>query len=453
MVYGNNKLPAGHAAAHPSAALFPVLAAPSSGKEKNVIRQELTTVACWRMNDTRFDLGSCFVVPDSKDEFEALGLVIEAHPGAPMSVFGHADPVGDDAFNKTLSGQRAEAIYAILTHDAARWEKLYTNCGWSSTQINLILKALGYATVTDFQKASGLTPDGVAGKNTRAALFPKYFAYLFPKPVTAGTFLGQGADAAGKAAYQGCSEFNPAMVFSSSELQTLSSEKRTEENAVNRRVLVLFFRPGTVVPPEKWPCPRATEGTAGCTKRFWSDGNARRGNQSARREFAETGDTFACRFYHRLVRNSPCESASADLLFVEIFIDVPKDDDAFEDQYQLVSNDGEYNVTLPRSQAIERGEKQVVLIFTSVISGLSYTLRHYPNPEVSFTVFENVPFHRLNNAGGGAARLRVLAVDEKESEPEPPLVSGDPLLEDHPADHDGPETWYADPHTSGGAFL
>ena len=283
MPYGNNKLPAGHAASHAEATPFPVLAAPSSGKEKNVIRQELVTVACWRMNDTRFDLGSAFVVPESRDEFEALGLVVEAHVGAPMSVFGHADPVGDDAYNKTLSGQRAEAIYAILTHETARWEKLYVNCGWGSSQVTAILGALGYGSVTDFQKANGLTVDGVAGKNTREVLFGKYFAHLFPKAVGPGAFLGQGADANGKAAYQGCSEFNPAMVFSQSEMQTLSSEKRTEENAVNRRVLVLFFRPGTVVPAEKWPCPRANEGTAGCVRRFWSDGTTRRGNQEKRR--------------------------------------------------------------------------------------------------------------------------------------------------------------------------
>ncbi len=453
MPYGNNKLPAGHAASHAEASPFPVLAAPTTGKEKNVIRQELVTVACWRMNDTRFDLGSAFVVPESKDEFEALGLVVAAHAGAPMSIFGHADPVGDDAYNKTLSGQRAEAIYAILTHEAARWEKLYVNCGWGSSQVSAILRALGFATVTDFQKANGLTPDGVAGKNTREVLFAKYFAYLFPKAVGPGAFLGQGADANGKAAYQGCSEFNPAMVFSQSEIQTLSSEKRTEENSVNRRVLVLFFRPGTVVPAEKWPCPRANEGTSGCTRRFWSDGNTRRGNQEKRREFAESADTFACRFYHRLVQNSPCESAAADLLFVEIFIDVPKDEDSFEDQFQLLSSDGEYNVTLPRSQAIERGEKQVVLVFTNVISGLNYTLRHYPNAEVRFDVFENVPFQKLDNAGGGAARLKVLAPDAKDRERKPRLEGNDPLLADDPADHPTDDSWYADPHESGGAFL
>ena len=222
---------------------------------------------------------------------------------------------------------------------------------------------------------------------------------------------------------------------------------------LNRRVLVLFFRPGTVIPPDKWPCPRASEGTGGCRKRFWSDGDTRRTFQEKRREFATVPDTFACRFYHRLVEASPCESSAADLLFVEIFIDVPKDSDAFEDTFQLLSHDGEYDVTLPRSQAVERPPNQVVLIFTNVISGLNYTLRHFPSPDVRFDVFENVPFNKLDNNGGGAARLKVLATDTRDVEPTATTATKDPLILDDPADFYKDDTWYADPHESGAAYL
>ena len=110
-------------------------------------------------------------------------------------------------------------------------------------------------------------------------------------------------------------------------------------------------------------------------------------------------------------------------------------------------------MTLPRSQAIERGEKQVVLVFTNVISGLNYTLRHYPNAEVRFDVFENIPFQKLDKAGGGAARLKVLAPDAKDRERKPRLEGNDPLLADDPADHPEDDSWYTDPHKSGGAFL
>lgn len=98
-------------------------------RKKNVIKEELTTVACWRMDDIRFDFNSAFVAPAAKTEFDALKVVRDAHPGAPMSVFGHADPVGDEEYNKGLSGRRAEAIYAVLVRDSARWETLYAADG------------------------------------------------------------------------------------------------------------------------------------------------------------------------------------------------------------------------------------------------------------------------------------------------------------------------------------
>jgi len=75
-------------------------------------------------------------------------------------------------------------------------------------------------------------------------------------------------------------------------------------------VVILLFRPGTVVSPAKWPCPTSAEGTSGCHKRFWSDSSTRLANQSARREFGKTMNTFGCRFYQRLIGDSPCEGVA-----------------------------------------------------------------------------------------------------------------------------------------------
>jgi hypothetical protein len=55
--------PGGIAASHPELELFDILVAPSTGKEKNTIRMELQPTACWKINDTRFDFGSSFVLP------------------------------------------------------------------------------------------------------------------------------------------------------------------------------------------------------------------------------------------------------------------------------------------------------------------------------------------------------------------------------------------------------
>ena len=101
------------------------------------------------------------------------------------------------------------------------------------------------------------------------------------------------------------------MIFSKDEKAVLDKPanhpKRNQENRVNRRVMVLLFRPGSQVDPEKWPCPTVEEGTGKCLKRFHSDGETRRSNQKERREFKDTKDTFACRFYDRITNSSPCE--------------------------------------------------------------------------------------------------------------------------------------------------
>jgi hypothetical protein len=131
---------------------------------------------------------------------------------------------------------------------------------------------------------------------------------------------------------QGCSEFNPVLLLSD-ELNKQIDEgadphgTRNRRNAPNRRVVMYFFPPGLKVDPQKWPCPIATGGTADCRKRFWSDSKTRlkpdasvtrtygpiaRDVEAEDSELAEqtrvTQDTFACRFYDRLARRSPCEA-------------------------------------------------------------------------------------------------------------------------------------------------
>ncbi len=322
--------PGGVAGQHPALDIFPIFAATSvSGKEVNKIRMELIPVACWKLNDVRFLFGSSFLLPQTRGEFIELLQLRKQHPGAPLSVFGHTDPVSDDAFNKQLSGHRAESVYAVLVRDTAMWEKLFNTGGsaegWGIGSTQRMLAALGFdpgpptgssnpsttAAIRDFQTKNGLTVDGQAGPKTRAALFLAYMTFLCPDKFEKSEFLARGVDPKGKGDYQGCGEFNPTMRFSVSEEKEFgkaaNKADRNEENGVNRRVMVLLFRPGTIVRPAKWPCPRTSEGVADCRKRFFSDGEARRTPQALRREFKDTKDTFACRFYHRLVVASPCE--------------------------------------------------------------------------------------------------------------------------------------------------
>jgi peptidoglycan hydrolase-like protein with peptidoglycan-binding domain len=326
----------GIAALHPPQEVYTVLAGPSTSKEFNTIKANLRPQACWRLEDVRFEFDSSFVTPAAAEEFKHLVALMKEHPGAPLSIFGHADPVGDEEYNKKLSGRRATAVYGMLTRNTDLWEELYSNPlgrdDWKTKVVQIILLDLGYSpgstdgkkspetteAIKKFQADHGLPPSGNADRATRAKLFLAYMdkhcrdADGNPFKAEKKDFLAQGADSGGKGDYQGCGEFNPLLMFSREENEEYkkeeNKEKRNAENAPNRRVLVYLFRPGRHVNPQAWPCPRVKEGVAGCYKRFWSDAPKRRTFQEKRREYDKTHDTFACRFYDRLAIHSPCET-------------------------------------------------------------------------------------------------------------------------------------------------
>jgi outer membrane protein OmpA-like peptidoglycan-associated protein len=263
------------------------------------------------VDDIRFAFDSSFIGSDSTDakndiraELQLLSDLVQEHPESPLSIFAHADPVGNDDYNKQLSGRRATVFYALLISNsdpdtAVRlWHEVAQQEHWGANQQQAM------------QTFTGL-PEGTADD----ALMQAYMQKLFPAELklTKQDFLGEGADPKGKADYQGCSEFNPVLIFSTERNQDLEGQTdktaRNDANAPNRRVMVLLFRKGSKVDTAKWPCPRATEGVSGCIRRFWSDAPRRRTTRlpDKDRKFEETQDTFACRFYQRLVTTSPCE--------------------------------------------------------------------------------------------------------------------------------------------------
>jgi hypothetical protein len=304
-----------------------MLVAPATAAEHiNTIRLRVIPVACWRIEHFRFAFDSSLPSPELKKELKLFADLLKAHPpasklggqpGFPLSVFGHADPTGDDEYNKQLGGRRATAIYALLTRDAGLWEKLFSqpfgNDKWGAPALELIL-----GTVSPPPPGQTNQPRAKEHERNvaqRKVLFAQYMDTLCgPELKLEKTdFLGHGDDKGGKADFQGCGEFNPALIFSQKDQTRFEQDKdktaRNDANAPNRRVMVLIFRRGSRVDPKNWPCPRVEEGTAGCHKRFWSDGEDRRSRRlpDKPRKFEDTLDTFACRFYDRLSRNSPCE--------------------------------------------------------------------------------------------------------------------------------------------------
>ncbi|BBO81499.1 OmpA family protein [Desulfosarcina ovata] len=326
----------GISATHPTLRLCEVKIAPSLSGEFNTIKASLVPRACWRLDNLRFAFDSSFLLPDAKDELSNLAVLVNAHPDAPLTVFGHADPVGNDSYNKKLSGRRAQTVYAVLIRDINMWEQLYSNPegsdNWQDRSIITILNTLMYGPIPEgnklddhgreilkkFQKDHGLMESGNPCSSTRQKLFKLYMDHICrdeynkkPFMLDKKDFLGQGSDPHGKADYQGCSEFNPRLLFSISENQRYQQDsdksERNRENASNRRVLIYLFQPGVKIAVEHWPCPRAKDGIGDCQKRFWSDHQKRRSLQKDRREYETSHDTFACRFYDRLASQSPCE--------------------------------------------------------------------------------------------------------------------------------------------------
>src|SRR5574337_1959703 len=94
----------------------PVRVAPMLAAERNTIREGLVPVARWQVEDLRFDFDSSFVLPDARDEFALLAALRHDFPECRMALFGHADPVGDDEYNKVLSGRRAMAVYGLVVY-------------------------------------------------------------------------------------------------------------------------------------------------------------------------------------------------------------------------------------------------------------------------------------------------------------------------------------------------
>jgi hypothetical protein len=328
--------------------LLPVGAA--TGNEFNRVRLRLIPKACFRVEDNHFEFDSSFILPFGLTfNVDPLKKLLERHPGSKLSVFGHADPVGRDDYNKTLSGRRAQALYALLVRDVRLWEDLYydhdTNGKdeWGVRAVQIMLNQVGPTktgnvsgdldeqtrqALRDFETGAGVAPAGFNARREVARPTFNRLATLYMDRICVDDddkdfrlkktdFLARGAGRKGKGDFQGCGEFNPLLIFSREERARLdrpeNRKQRNKENEPNRRVMVLLFRPGSRIDPERWPCPTVKEGVAGCVKRFFSDGERRRSPQETRRTFEEARDdptklgTFACRFYERLLINSPCE--------------------------------------------------------------------------------------------------------------------------------------------------
>jgi len=364
---------------HDSADPFHFLVGPSTSAEFNTARLRLIPIACFRIDDVRFKFDSSFVLPETQVEMTAFADLRKSDTrvdGAPISIFGHADPCfqgnfelgsstqqSGDEYNKTLSGRRAIAIYAALVRDPSFWNSLFTNhLGgdiWGEDSIRIMLDLIDPPSASSQQSQSqgssrnvSQSSSGSAGNSRvhdiandsgqRQQLFLKYMNVICGdlKLDKSADFLGRGAGPDQKGDVQGCSRFNPMLLFSSEDEarfkqafadkdETTLRGQRDQGNAPNRRVMILIFRKGSQTLPAKWPCPTYKGGASDCKKRFFSNGDIRRTTHESGsdRKFEDARNTFACRFYQRISVGSPCEAIGAGndcFIYLKLF------DDSFE---------------------------------------------------------------------------------------------------------------------------
>ncbi len=375
--------PSGIVATHPERITLPVLAAPIPEEQKdknfNAIRPHLIAIGCMRLPNKGFAFDSSVVVPDAERAFTRLAKLMNqlrdvdtANPKRfpPCAVFGHADPTGEPDYNKTLSGRRALAVYGVLTRNIDIWEELFQNNfhgdAWGIPSIQTMLSIpLRKPPKDELEPAFYTGPiDGAKTEETKQQIKDAVSAYrmarnlgsihdvrlhLFREYMDAichdaagepfildpkNDFIARGKGGKSlKGDVQGCGEANPIFLLSKEmEKDSLQSkefiESRNDIYKVDRRVIVFLFQQGTEIDQNKWPCPAAREGDAGCKLRFWSDYKKRLSESDQNRTFGEnmsilsvddannlvvtpveqTGNTMACRFYHAFAVNSPCEA-------------------------------------------------------------------------------------------------------------------------------------------------
>jgi hypothetical protein len=197
-----------------------------------------------------FDLDKCFLLPSAMHGIRKIKGQYDKYPDSNLLVVGHTDTSGADSYNLTLSLERADAVAAFLTDDVAAWEAWFGTAKpaekrWGTREVQAMLTVLPEgeppyyqgepngsedaehtAAVKGFQKAQGLTVDGIAGPLTRKALIEAYMGLD-------GTTLPDGITLT----THGCGESFPA--------DATGDNVRDPDN---RRVEVFFFD-GPIQPP------------------------------------------------------------------------------------------------------------------------------------------------------------------------------------------------------------
>jgi outer membrane protein OmpA-like peptidoglycan-associated protein len=147
-----------------------------------------------------FDSSKCFLLPSAIPGLQAIKEHYDAHPQSKLLLVGHTDTSGRDAYNETLSLERADAVAAYLTDKTDAWEAFFgadkaPEKRWGALEVQHMLSRLPEKgpflyrgtpngvkdpahdkAVRAYQQSKGLSVDGIAGPKTCKALIADYMA-------------------------------------------------------------------------------------------------------------------------------------------------------------------------------------------------------------------------------------------------------------------------------------
>ncbi len=414
----------------------------------------LPRFACRGIAATTFDFGRSFVRREAIVPMASIAQELHQDDGQLAWLFGHTDLSGPEKLNKRLSERRAEALFAVFTHDFARWDALWKgepkgspwSESWGTREVQHMLNALG---CTD-DAGKSLGEDGDNGTKTKQAVrrfkrkdYPTvpaeqadlpddskidaafreqlFFAYaklVGREPVDAARFAKIGS-----AAFMGCGEFNPL---------SLSAKDRE-----SRRAVVFIFDPAAQ--PQAPPCVLGSIDACKPTLDPVPDEGA-------------PPPYTRCSFYRTI--SGCCQSTGgADLVhdvIVRFFMDL-KSANPLSHEFVLEAEDmpGDDSTTPPfeQRQSLGKHAREVVaeggaatgddagagtpppadapamveLHFTHVPDAAMYRLRVEGTTE-PYTVFDHTPFHMISelSAAPGVPRMpRLWAILHAPPPPDP----------------------------------
>jgi outer membrane protein OmpA-like peptidoglycan-associated protein len=84
--------------------------------------------------DVLFDFDKSTIKKEAEPSLQHLATVLKAHPGAAVTIEGHTDARGADAYNQTLSEQRAASVKQWLVANAQVSGATISTRGWGKSK-------------------------------------------------------------------------------------------------------------------------------------------------------------------------------------------------------------------------------------------------------------------------------------------------------------------------------